>query len=235
MWGDLNLYTGVMCSPYGDGVELAVFANDECTWYTNQASFQNVYNPYGDDDNEYNINYLTYAENFIKAAFSEVTPCLQKEYADPDLEDNDDEQEEEVYEANEYCKGVMEDDSVSFSNCQADDEDQEDEDDQNEYNYDWVTYDIKDAEDVNDVCVALNAMDAAEYSHVYDEVSSGTWYTRNKKGAIVFDYEEKEGLSGGAIAGIVVLVLAGLGAAGFVMTKAKKDKVETDYQGGEMS
>lgn len=34
---DLNLYTGVMCSPYGDGVELAVFANEDCTWYTNQA------------------------------------------------------------------------------------------------------------------------------------------------------------------------------------------------------
>ena len=37
MLGDLNLYMGVMCSPYGDGVELAVFANEEFTWYTNQA------------------------------------------------------------------------------------------------------------------------------------------------------------------------------------------------------
>ncbi len=36
MLGDLNLYAGVMCSPHGDGVELAVFANEDCTWYTNQ-------------------------------------------------------------------------------------------------------------------------------------------------------------------------------------------------------
>ena len=36
-WNGLDLYTGVMCSPYGDGVELAVFANEDCTWYTNQA------------------------------------------------------------------------------------------------------------------------------------------------------------------------------------------------------
>ena len=35
-WNGLDLYTGVMCSPYGDGVELAVFANEDCTWYTNQ-------------------------------------------------------------------------------------------------------------------------------------------------------------------------------------------------------
>ena len=42
-WNDLDLYTGVMCSPYGDGVELAVFANEDCTWYTNQAVRPSVF------------------------------------------------------------------------------------------------------------------------------------------------------------------------------------------------
>merc|ERR1711935_228826 len=159
---------GVMCSPYGDGVELAVFANEDCTWYTNQASFQDVYSPYDDEDNQYSINYLTYAENFIKAAFSEVTPCLQKEYADPDEEEEEDgdEEEEQQYTATEYCQGVMEEDAVSWSNCEADEE-EDGEDDQNVYYYDWFTYDMKEADEINKVCVTLNALDSADYSHVY--------------------------------------------------------------------
>lgn len=87
---------------------------------------------------------------------------------------------------------------------------------------------------MNDVCVALNAMDSAEYSHVYDEESSGTWYTCNKKGNIV-SFDSEKGMGGGTIAGIVLLVLSVVGGAAFAMSKAKKDNVETDYQGGEMS
>ena len=28
-WNGLDLYIGAMCSPYGDGVELAVFVNED--------------------------------------------------------------------------------------------------------------------------------------------------------------------------------------------------------------
>jgi len=233
-WGDLDLYVGAMCSPYGDGVELAVFANDECTWYTNQKAFSDVYNYANDENNEYNVNYLTYAESFIKSAFSEVMPCLEKEYDDPDEDDDNAQDEDEEVRAHEYCQGVMEEEVVSFANCQADDDEEEEEDDENAYNYDWFTYDMKEADEVNKVCVALNAMEHDDYSHVYDEESSGTWYKRNKKGAIITG-EEKEGMSGGAIFAIVLVVLGVVGAVGFFAMKAKKGKVETDYQGGEMS
>jgi len=235
---DLDLYVGAMCSPYGDGVELAVFANEECTWYTNQQRYSDVYDPYN-DDNEYNVNYLTYAEDFIKSAFNEITPCVQVEYDDPDEDDDGDAEEEERYEANEYCQQVMENDAVSFSNCEADDdEEEEDMDDAWKANYgSWFTYDMVDAEDVEKVCVALNAMESADYSHVYDEEASGTWYRRNKKGVILYgDETEKKGLGGGAIALIAVLVLGVVGAAGFFLTQSKKQKsAETEYQGGEMS
>lgn len=240
-WNNMDLYVGAMCSAYGDGVELAVFADGDCTWYTNQKSFSSVYsyaqaNNAEDDGN--NINYLMYAEDFIKAAFSEVTPCLDQEYDDPDEEDdgNNDEEEEVEYRANDYCQGVMEENVVSFSNCQAEEQDEEeDEDDENAANYYWFEYDIKDADDVAQVCATLNKMDSADYSHVYDEDTSGSWYKRNKKGAII-EGDEPEGLSGGAIAAIVLVVLGVVGAAGAFAMKSKKNKAtETDYQGGEMS
>jgi len=236
-WNGLDLYTGVMCSPHGDGVELAVFANEDCTWYTNQAGFQDVYDPYADDDEGGNINYIMYAEEFIKAAFSEVTPCLQKEYADPNEDEDDengDEDDEEENQVNDYCQGVMEEDVISFNACEANDEEEEEENDDGN-NYDWYTYDMKEADDVEQVCATLNEIDSADYSHVYDEEASGTWYKRNRKGAIVYRTDEKEGLSGGAIAGIIAIVVGVVGAAGFYMKSKSGKAVEADYQGGEMS
>lgn len=236
MMGDLNLYLGFMCSPYGDGVEPAVFANEECTWYTKK-SFYDYYDPSAyADDNGNSINYLTYAEDFIKSAFHDTTPCEQKQYYDPyaDEEEDADEEEENQYEASEYCREVMEEEVVSFSQCAAD-EDKEEEDDDALANYDWFTYDVKDAEDINDVCVAINQLDAADITHVYDEESSGTWYKRNKKGKILYG-DEPEGMGSGAVIGIVILVVGAIGAAGFFFMKKQSAKpVDSEYQGGEMS
>ena len=86
-WNDRDLYLGAMCSSYGDGVELAVFVDEDCTIYTNQKSFYDVFDPDNDNDNGY--NYLTYAEEFIKNSFSETTACLQQEFDDPDEEDDE--------------------------------------------------------------------------------------------------------------------------------------------------
>ena len=116
----LDTYLGAMCSPYGDGIELAVFLDDECTLYTNQMKFADVYNPYNDNEDGDGTNYLNYAEEFIKAAFSEVTPCLQQEFADPNEEEDENEQEEEEYEMNDYCGGVLEEEIADINNCQAD-------------------------------------------------------------------------------------------------------------------
>ena len=119
----LDLYLGAMCSPYGDTVELAVFVNEDCTMYTSTQSFANVFDP--SNDNEDGMNYLTYAEEFIKSAFTEVTPCLQQEYADPEEEQEEDDDEEENYEMNDYCGAVLEGDFADFNNCQNDENDNE--------------------------------------------------------------------------------------------------------------
>lgn len=93
---------------------------------------------------------------------------------------------------------------------------------------------MKEADDINQVCVTINSMESAYYSHVYNEETSGSWYTRNKKGQIVTG-DESAGLSGGAISAIVLVALGVVGAAGFFLMKKKGKSAETDYQGGTMS
>jgi hypothetical protein len=237
MWGDMNLYVGAMCDSYGDGVELAVFANEDCTWYTNQYAFADVYN-FNADDNQNNINYLTYAEEFIKSAFSEITPCAQLQFADPNGEEAEDDGDGEN-EISDYCRGVLEQNAVSFSNCAADEEEEEQANNA-AANYDWFTYDMEEADDANDVCVMLHNKQSADYSHAYDQESSGSWYTRDRSGNIVTgNSRQSTGLGAGAIVGIVIAVLAVLliavAAGRGLMSSSRKRNVDTDYAGGEMS
>ena len=99
-----------------------MFLDDACTLYIATESFNDVWDP--KNDNENGINFLTYAEEFIKSAFSEVTPCLQQEYVDPNDAAGEEDAEEE-YQMNDYCKAVLEGGNADFNNCEADVEAQE--------------------------------------------------------------------------------------------------------------
>jgi hypothetical protein len=123
-WNDIDLFMSAMCSPYGDGVELAVYLDDACTLYT---ASESVYNVLGwkNNNGEDGINYLAYAEEFIKSAFSEVTSCLLQEYVDPNEAAADEEDAEQEYRMNDYCTAVLEADVADFNNCEADVEAQE--------------------------------------------------------------------------------------------------------------
>lgn len=122
-WNDMDLYVGAMCSPYGDGVELAVFVDEDCTLYTNQQSFYDVWDP--SNDNEDGVNYLTYAEEIIQSAFSQLTPCAQQVYGSPDgyAGDDADEDDEDENEMNDYCQDVLAEEIVDFNNCAAEEND----------------------------------------------------------------------------------------------------------------
>ena len=114
-----DLYMSAICDSYGDGVELALFLDEDCTMYTTNESFYNTYDS-GNGNDDDGINYLTYAEEFIKSAFSETMSCLQVEYADANEEAEDD--EEEKYQMNDYCTAILESDNgvADFNNCDAD-------------------------------------------------------------------------------------------------------------------
>ncbi|KAL7467412.1 hypothetical protein ACHAXS_007654 [Conticribra weissflogii] len=231
-----NLYIGAMCGTYGDGVELAVFLDEECSIYTSEYTFNSVYNP-DYDANE--INYVIYAENYIKSAFEEVMPCLEVEYDDPNEEQDDNaaEEEEERYEMNEYCEGLLNDDAIDFNQCQ-DADDQQDEDNEDDQ-YAWYTFDIENADNIEEVCQVVYQMQG-EYYHSYDETSSGTWYSRNSNGQIITvsaqnNQGKPSGLSGGAIAAIALVCVGVVGVAAYLMKPKKASDSNTPvYQGGTM-
>ena len=95
---------------------------------------------------------------------------------------------------------------------------------------------MKEADDIDEVCVTLNDM-AGEYSHVYDEEASGTWYSRNKNGQISSE-DETEGidLTPGIIAAIVIVGVIVVAGAAFLLKPKRKpsDSNEPVYQGGTM-
>jgi len=134
---------------------------------------------------------------------------------------------------NDYCKEIMEGDVADFNNCAADEEQEEEE---NDDAYAWYAYDVKEADDIDQVCVALNNM-AGEYSYAYDEEGSGTWYTRNKSGQI--DQGDEGGfidLTPGIITIIAIVALIVVAGAAFLLKPKKKpsDSNEPVYQGGTM-
>eukprot|EP00970_Alexandrium_tamarense_P017077 scaffold8197_cov175-Alexandrium_tamarense.AAC.2 len=244
-WNGIDLYYGAICSPYGDGVELAVFVDEDCTMYTTEKSFNNVYNPYANGEN---YNYLTYAENYIKTAFSDTMSCLEPEYVAYGQEaDENQAQEEERYEINEYCQQILQDDAMDYSNgCEAnEDEEQQQGEQQQEKVVNGYYYDVNfDGEgDINEVCAAVKKMESegSAFYHAYNEEKSGSWYTRDKKGQIINASQQgsSSGLSGGAIFGIIALIATVVGGAAFVMLKKKSKKGDiaesAEYQGGALS
>jgi hypothetical protein len=228
-----NVYYGAMCDDYGDGVELAVFLDDKCSLYTSNVAFNNIFMKEEGNDG---YSYLTYAENYIKTAFQDVMSCDEPQYYVAGDDDAAAEEEDNA-EMNEYCKDILRDDALSYTNCEAD------EDAQQLVTEDGYAYDLAygDDLDIQEVCAVVKRMENAggEYFHAYDSSTSGTWYKRDKKGQIITESQSSGGLSGGAIFGIIAAIAAVVGGAAFFVMKKKEKKGDiaesAEYQGGALS
>ncbi|KAL3826749.1 hypothetical protein ACHAXA_009358 [Cyclostephanos tholiformis] len=173
-WNGNELYVGFMCSSDGDGVELAVYLDDQCIMYTNQKSFADIpsYYIYSSED------IFTMAETHIKSAFTETTSCTDEEFGDPNNEgdESDDAVSKEV---NGYCASIFQSDLVAFNSCDEDPgNDDENNSNQNAMDdiFSFYDYDMDhdDNGDVNEVCTVLKRM-GGTYSYYYDSEKSGSW------------------------------------------------------------
>lgn len=225
------LYAGLICNEKGDGVEIGVFMNEECSLYTTLKSFSDVMS-YSDQ------TYYSMSQEIVEYTFTNEFDCqdIEIEYTNPyaEQQDEDDEDEDngEAPEAAEYCADLF-DNTVNMYDCDVDqngDEDDEDQQDEDEYlsNYEWYSYEIsdEDAEDAQAVCKILNGIDADsgksksyQGKTVYDSSSSGSLYTYQKGRR-----SANGNMSGGSVFAIVLLGLLIVGGvAFFVMGKKKSD------------
>jgi hypothetical protein len=233
-WENMALYSSWMCNQEGDGVELALFLDDNCQLYTASTSFSSLY----PDD-----QYVSNSQSVVTYPFLNDIDCAADiEWSSPEEEANGEQQDQGEegdanQEANEYCRALFQDgDILALNNCYANGNNANDQNNNNNENqgdyYEYFSqweYNLNGREDINNpaaVCTALKNMQGEYVSfkttkktyNVYkkDEEHSGSNYSYKKTSS-------KSGLSGGAIAGIVIAVLVALGV-GFVATRVIKKK-----------
>ena len=173
-WNGNTMYVGFMCSPYGDGVELAIFLDDQCTAYINLKSFADIpsYYIYNSEDA------FTMAEAHIKSAFTETTSCVNEEFGDPANESS--EQDDAVgQEVNGYCASIFQSELIAFNSCAQDDDLSNNNQNSNQNvddNFAFYEYDMKFEElgEIDEVCTVLQ-LKGGEYTYNYDIEKSGTW------------------------------------------------------------
>ncbi len=106
--------------------------------------------------------------------------------------------------------------------------------------YSWYTYDVKDADDINEVCAVLNQK-AGAYTWSYDMEASGTWYERDANGQIASKDGAIKSSNAISIAPAIIGVFATIcvvivGGAAFLIKRRQKyaESSESVYSGGKM-
>jgi len=220
-YNGLELYAGLICNADGDGIEVGVFMDGDCTMYSNKMSYASIMS-YADQQ------YYGMSQELVEYMFTNDFSCYQPEivYTNPyeeqeEEEQQDDYQEYEAPEAAEWCEQLMngEFEATNMYDCGIDANEEQEENEQ-EYDenldyYDWYSYQLnQDAiDDEQEACQYIKSLDG-EYTTVYDKNNGGSLFNYKKNNNL-----KKSGMSGGAVAAIVILVLAAAGAAAYVMQK----------------
>jgi len=213
-----NLYAGFMCNQEGNGVEVGVFMDEECSLYTSLKQYADIM--------DYNDKYAYYnSQEIVTLPFSQSFDCSENvEYRSP-YGDEEEEQEEnnngEEPEANEYCQRLFDEDTVDLATCGANGNNNNNNNQnqpQHNYNVDWYSYvlDNEGADEIWAVCEAIKNFEGNYEPNVYNPDDSGSFY--------VYPSTGKKGTSPGAIFGIILLVVAVVGVAIYVVMSTQKKR-----------
>eukprot|EP00934_Nitzschia_sp_Nitz4_P000683 Nitzschia sp. Nitz4//scaffold15_size197535//97848//99519//NITZ4_001582-RA/size197535-augustus-gene-0.225-mRNA-1//-1//CDS//3329537727//683//frame0 len=219
---DLALFAGLICNEQGNGVEIGVFFDEDCTQHATKMSYQSMMS-YADQQ------YFALSEEVVEYMFTNDFSCYQEEieYTNPyeEAADEDEDAEEdngEAPEAAEWCQGLFDGEleAVNLYDCGVDadaENDNEAEYDENIYNYDFYSYQLSENQydDASEVCQVLKGTDGK--TTVYSNSNAGSLYTykpNNSSGS---------GMGTGWIIVLVVLIAGALGAAATVVFKRKSN------------
>jgi len=220
-WYNMDVYAQFMCNSQGDGVEIGIFLDNECTVYTALESYGSLFN---------GSSYLTYSSNIVTYPFLNSINCAADiEWVSPENWDSsmasavDDEY---AAEANQYCQQLVQSKMLlPLDNCAANGYGYTNDANNDDGMFAGYSYDLaeKDIDDAYAVCTAIynithnpsgkSMKHNVQNKNVFN--SSDTLYTYSKV---------QQTNHAGRSVDLTFLVLAVLGALGFVGWKAYQAK-----------
>ena len=131
-----QLYAGYTCNSDGTGMEIGVFADEDCSILTT-TTFAEVVSNGG-----YGASYQSMSSGLVHRVFQQYFDCMNTEYISPgddaqqEQEDNNENEDEDAeFEANEYCQQLVQDQAIAMGeSCMEDNNN--DGQNQNNYQYD---------------------------------------------------------------------------------------------------
>lgn len=241
-WNDLPLYSSFMCNEAGNGVEIALFLDDNCGLYLSQVSYASIFP---------NDQYVTGTQDIVTYPFNYDVNCSAEiEWSNPEEQQNQDanaeeeaDDQEDAGDANEFCQQLVDEgDILPLSDCGASNGNNQNNNNQNNNNqnenneyysyFSGFTYNLMgkdDAENPYVVCTALQAMQGEYSSFKKTNQKYNVYKQDSEHSGQNYQYKptnSKAGLSGGAIAGIVIAVAVACAAA-FVAVKFYKKKKDS--------